>query len=209
MKAPLLVGLETYGAARTRAKLRRDSPERRALTMERQWPAYSSNTVRSPSTRWSAKRRRLPYSTACAGLGGRAYYLAGPSGTGKSTLAELIAREIADPVNIDELDATGLSAAAIQEIERSSRCRGLGTKPGRALIVNEAHGLNKAAERQLLTTLDTGRIPPHVAWLFTTTEQGALSEAFLSRCIELPMATLGLAEAFARRAKTDCGGASA
>ncbi len=58
--------------------------------------------------------------------------------------------------------------------------------------MNEAHGLNRATVRQLLTTLE--RIPGHVVWVFTTTVegQGELFEGIddahplLSRCVELP-----------------------
>lgn len=104
------------------------------------------------------------------GLGGRAYWLSGPSGTGKTTIGRLIAAEVASEWSIEEVDATGLSAAAIREVERQSACLGLGAQPGRAYIVNEAHGLNRAAVRQLLTTLE--RIPRHVVWIFTTTCEG-------------------------------------
>jgi DNA polymerase III gamma/tau subunit len=140
-----------------------------------------------------------------SGLGGKAYWIAGPSGTGKTTLARLIASEVADPINIDELDATGMSASAIQTIERESHIYGMGAKSGRAYIVNEAHGLNKAAVRQLLTTLE--RVPAHVVWIFTTTDDGA--EALFdgidagpltSRCTDVPMARRGLAEGLAQRA---------
>ena len=82
----------------------------------------------------------------------------------------------------------------------------MGAKSGRAYILNESHGLNRAAVRQLLTTLE--RIPRHVAWVFTTTLDGqeALFEGvddahpLLSRCIDLPLARRGLCEAFAQRA---------
>jgi replication-associated recombination protein RarA len=151
--------------------------------------------------------RRVSLLRERGGLAGRAYWLAGPSGAGKTTIARLIAADIADPINVEEIDATGLSAAAIQEIERGSRVYGMGAKCGRAYIVNEAHGLNRAAVRQLLTTLE--RLPGHVAWIFTTTNDGqdALFEGIddahplLSRCIDLPLARRGLAEAFAERAR--------
>jgi DNA polymerase-3 subunit gamma/tau len=141
------------------------------------------------------------------GLAGRAFWLSGQSGTGKTTIARLIAAEVGDDFNVEEIDATDLSAARVREIERSSYTRGLGEKSGRAYIVNEAHGLNKAAVRQLLTTLE--RIPSHVVWCFTTTCDGQDSlfegvddaHPLLSRCIELPLARRGLAEAFAQRAK--------
>ena len=141
------------------------------------------------------------------GLAGRAFWLSGQSGVGKTTIGRLIAAEVAEDFNTEEVDATDLSAARVRELERASQSRGLGAKSGLAFIVNEAHGLNKAAVRQLLTTLE--RIPTHVVWVFTTTIEGerALfdgiedSHPLLSRCIELPLARRDLAKAFARRAK--------
>ncbi|NQU22779.1 MAG: hypothetical protein HQ567_15990, partial [Candidatus Nealsonbacteria bacterium] len=119
----------------------------------------------------------------------------------------ILAAEIASEWCIEEVDATDLSAARVREIERQSATYGIGEKSGRSYIVNEAHGLNRAAVRQLLTTLE--RIPPHVAWLFTTTVEGQEtlfegiedSHPLLSRCVELPLARRGLAEAFAERAR--------
>ena len=106
------------------------------------------------------------------GLAGRAYWLSGPSGTGKTTVARLIAEEVASEWCIDEVDATDLSAARVREIERQSHSYGIGDRVGRAYIVNEAHGLNRATVRQLLTTLEGDRIPAHVVWVFTTTIEG-------------------------------------
>src|SRR4051812_32005934 len=152
--------------------------------------------------------RRLMLMRDRGGLCGRAYWLSGPSGAGKTSIARLVASEVADPLNIVEIDATGLSAAAIQDIERSSRVYGMGAKQGRAYIANEAHGLNRAAVRQLLTTLE--RIPNHVVWIFTTTNDGqdtlfdGIDDAgpLVSRCISLPLSRRNIAEAFAVRAKS-------
>lgn len=138
------------------------------------------------------------------GLGGRAYYLAGPSGTGKTTIARLIAAKVADDLTTEELDATGLSAAAIVSTEDRIRHKPLFGR-GFAVIINECHGLNKAAIRQLLTTLE--RIPNHCVWILTTTDDGAETLfdcidacPLVSRCTELPMSRRGLAEAMAKRA---------
>ena len=143
------------------------------------------------------------------GLSRRAFWLAGPSGTGKTTLARLIAAEVADEFCVEEIDATDLTGARIRDIERGSHTYGLAVngKHGRAYIVNESHGLRKDAIRQLLTTLE--RIPSHVVWVFTTTNDGAESlfdeqldaHPLLSRCVEVPMSRRGLAEALAKRAR--------
>ena len=143
------------------------------------------------------------------GLAGRAFWLSGQSGTGKTTIARLIADEVADEFCVEEIDATDLSAARIRELEKRSQTRGLGAsgKTGLAFIVNEAHGLNRAAVRQLLTTLE--RIPEHVVWVFTTTVDGQESlfdeqidaHPLLSRCIDLPLARRGLTKGFAQRAR--------
>lgn len=141
------------------------------------------------------------------GLGGRAYWLAGQSGTGKTTIARLIAAEVADEWAVEEIDATGLSAARLADIERSQAVRTIG-RGGAAYIVNEAHGLNRAAIRQLLVMLE--RLPAHVVWIFTTTSEGQESlfedqidaHPLLSRCVELPLARRDLAKAFAERART-------
>jgi len=140
------------------------------------------------------------------GLMGRAYWLSGQSGTGKTTIARLLAEEVADDWCVEEVDATDLSAARVRDLERQSAARGLG-RGGRAFIVNEAHGLRRDVVRQLLVTLE--RIPAHVVWCFTTTCDGqeALFDGIddahplLSRCVHLPLARRDLAKAFAERAR--------
>ncbi|HOK66337.1 MAG TPA: AAA family ATPase [Anaerohalosphaeraceae bacterium] len=140
------------------------------------------------------------------GLSGRAYWIAGPSGTGKTTLAYLIAGRTADPFWIDEWDATELTPSALRDLENTLNLYGGGEKKGRAVIVNEAHGLRRDTVRQLLVFLE--RLPSHVVFIFTTTLEGQLSfedmddsAPLLSRCIELRLSSQGLAPLFAQRAK--------
>jgi replication-associated recombination protein RarA len=143
------------------------------------------------------------------GLGGRAYWLSGRSGGGKSSTAKLIAREVADDLNIEVSDARGLSIETLKEWERASRLYGLGDKHGRAFIVEEAHTLRKPLIDRLLVVVDTGNIPAHCVWLFTSTKTGvdALFEDYedagplLSRCTRLEFASRNVAKLLAIRAK--------
>jgi len=141
------------------------------------------------------------------GLAGRGFWLSGQSGTGKTSIGRLIAAEVASEWSTEELDAQALTPNRLRDIERSMATLGFGEKTGRAYIVNEAHGLSKAAIRQLLVLFD--RLPGHVAWIFTTTseaQQTMFEEIedggpLLSRCVRLELSRRGLAEPFAARAR--------
>lgn len=147
--------------------------------------------------------KRLQTLEACSGFGGRAFFITGASGTGKTTLAYLIAHSIADPAFVTELDATRLTPARLAEIEVDSHYSASG-KGGRAYIVNEAHGLSRAAVTQLLCALE--RTPGHVVWIFTTTVDGMGNfedlmdaSAFLSRCVMVELARRNLARPMAEK----------
>lgn len=140
------------------------------------------------------------------GLAGRAFWISGQSGTGKTTIARLIASEVADDFSTEEIDAADCTPARLRDLERSLQCRALGQRDGWAIIVNEAHGLRRDAIRQLLVLLE--RLPAHVVFVFTTTCEGEESlfedcddaSPLISRCVALPLARRDLAKPFAERA---------
>lgn len=136
------------------------------------------------------------------GIAGNAYWLSGGSGQGKTTIARLIAAEIAGPLDVEEFDATDLTAKKLYDLRESLWLCGL-QKPGRAVIVNEAHGLRRDVIRRLLVLLES--IPRHVAWIFTTTTEGQDmlfedkedTSPLLSRCMRFDLARRDLSRPFA------------
>ncbi len=137
------------------------------------------------------------------GIGGRALWISGASGTGKTTLARIVAATIADDINIAEYDsADRITTAELDNIERSMCLYGWG-KGGRVFIINEAHGLKKPITRRFLGILE--RIPSHVVFIFTTTKIGQEklfddnidASPLLSRCDVLELTNQGLAKVFA------------
>jgi DNA polymerase-3 subunit gamma/tau len=143
-----------------------------------------------------------------SGLGGRAYWISGVSGSGKTSLARIIASSIADPFFIEEFDAGwGFSNDDLKAMSQTMQMYGGGSKKGRVYIINEAHGLRKWIIQQLLGVLE--RLPNHIAVIFTTTRDGqdGLFEEqidagpLLSRCIEIHLTTQGIEESFAKRCK--------
>jgi hypothetical protein len=97
--------------------------------------------------------------------------------------------------------------AGLRDCERVLSLRGMGERGGRALIVNEAHGLRKDVIRALLVML--AAIPSHAVIVFTTTTEGQQSlfedyddaSPLLSRCLRLDLSRRDLARPFAERCK--------
>lgn len=139
--------------------------------------------------------------------GGRAWWISGASGTGKTTIARIIAGRGADELYVTEYDsAEMITVTEIKRIERSMFHLASG-RGGRAFIVNEAHGLRRAIIGRLLGLLE--RIPNHVCFVFTTAKSGDQDlfddaedpRPLLSRCARIELVNQGLANAFAEHCK--------
>jgi replication-associated recombination protein RarA len=148
------------------------------------------------------------------GLGGRAFVLTGKSGTGKTSIARLIAAEVAGPLATHEENAKDVTISYIREMEEDMRSRVLasdeGGKTGRAWIFNEIHAFSDAVVTRLLTTLE--KLPAHVVIIFTTTAKAQKNlfaefedaQPFLQRCKRLALSQQALSKPFAERLQTIC-----
>ncbi len=128
------------------------------------------------------------------------------SGTGKSSLAWVIASTLADPFFVTEIPGAKLDKSAVAEMERSAQlCTWSADKPYRIWIVNEAHAVTQGAVDLLLTFLEA--LPKHCVVIFTTTRQpdsdlfGSDNGPLYSRCHCIRLTNQGVAEPFARRAR--------
>lgn len=139
------------------------------------------------------------------GLGGRAYWITGQSGTGKTTFAKIIAAKIADRFTTFEFVGRDLTISKLRDYVDMFRAPSL-TGKGWALIVNESHGLSKPVIEYFLDMLEN--LKSWIVIIFTTTNDGNSlfeenldSSPFASRCLALSLAQRGLCEIFANRAK--------
>ncbi len=134
-----------------------------------------------------------------------ALWLQGPSGTGKTSLAWIVANTVANEFDIDELDGDKCNVEAVRELERSLNLTSL-FGDWKVVIVNEAHAMSHKAVQAWLTLLE--RLPTNRLVIFTTTESiqadlfGNFSSPFTSRCKVFTFTNQGLAQDMATRAKT-------
>lgn len=110
-----------------------------------------------------------------------AYLFAGARGTGKTSVARIVARELGtSPNDLYEIDAA--SNRGIDDIRALKEAVATMPfeSPYKVYIVDEVHMLTKEAFNALLKTLEEP--PRHVVFILATTELGKLPETIISRC---------------------------
>lgn len=116
-----------------------------------------------------------------AGKISHAYLLYGPRGTGKTTIARIIASELGTSANdIYELDgASNRKIEDVREIRENIRTLPFDSKY-KVYILDEVHMFTKEAWNALLKTLEEP--PEHVVFILATTELDKVPETVISRC---------------------------
>jgi DNA polymerase-3 subunit gamma/tau len=110
-----------------------------------------------------------------------AYLFAGSRGTGKTTMARILAKALAT----DEQDVYEMDAASNRGIDEIRELReGVATLPFNSTykfyIIDEAHALTRDAWGAFLKTLEEP--PSHVIFVLATTELEKVPETIVSRC---------------------------
>jgi len=145
-----------------------------------------------------------------------AFLFTGARGTGKTSTARILAKalncvegptatpcdvcdickSVANGDDVDVLEIDGASNNKVDEIRDLKS--NVGFRPQRArfkiYIIDEVHMLSNSAFNALLKTLEEP--PPHVKFLFATTEVQKIPITILSRCQRFDFAAIGLAKVF-------------
>jgi DNA polymerase-3 subunit gamma/tau len=116
-----------------------------------------------------------------AGKVAHAYLLCGPRGTGKTTIARIIAHELGSSINdIYEMDAaSNRGIDDVRDIRENVRTLPFDSKY-KIYILDEVHMFTKDAWNALLKTIEEP--PEHVIFILATTEFEKIPETIISRC---------------------------
>lgn len=119
-----------------------------------------------------------------------AWLFVGPSGTGKTTMAQALAAAI--PAELHHIPSQECNLDNIERVRRTCQYVPMAGCRMHLVLVDEADRMTDAAQISLLSKLDSTNFPPNTIFVFTCNATDRLEARFLSRLQTLEFSSYGI-----------------